>query len=75
MQLDGRLPLTKSRLPTEGWEPVADGHSVVILQPQVRDHLFALQVAQRVLQLHRLDEQVMLGIQPGRRHRRFEVEA
>src|ERR1022692_3917828 len=53
----------------------ADSFLVVILQPQVRDHLFALEMAQRVLQLHGLDEQVMLGIQSGRRHRRFEVEA
>src|SRR5271165_3603922 len=48
---------------------------VVILQPQMRNQLLALEVAQRVLQLHGLDEQVVLGIQPRRRHRRLEVEA
>ena len=49
--------------------------SVVILQPEVRDHLLAHQVAHRVLQLHRLDEQVVLRIQPRGRHRRLKVKA
>ncbi len=48
---------------------------VVILQPQMRDQLFAFQVPQRVLQLHQLDEQIVLRIQARCRHRRFEVEA
>src|SRR5215469_10389514 len=41
----------------------------------MRDQLFALQMPQRVLQLHQLDEQVMLGVQARNRHRRFEIEA
>ncbi len=41
---------------------------VVILQAQMRDHFLALQVAQRVLQLHRLNEQVVLWIEPGHGH-------
>src|SRR5215472_5131742 len=48
---------------------------VVVLQAQVRDQFLALQVAQRVLQFHQLDEQVMLGVKARDRHWRFEVEA
>jgi PIN domain nuclease of toxin-antitoxin system len=39
---------------------------VVILQPQVRDQSSPF-MAQRVLQLHRLDEQIVLGIESRRR--------
>src|SRR5271163_2683944 len=49
--------------------------SVVIFQAKVSDELLAHHMAKGVLQLHRLNEQVMLGIKPGRSHRRFEVEA
>src|SRR3954469_1264496 len=48
---------------------------VVILQAKVGDELLSLEMAQRVLQLHELDEQIVLGIEPWRRHRRLEVEA
>ena len=37
--------------------------SVVILQTQMRDQVFAHNVAQRVLQLHRLNEQIVLWIE------------
>ena len=37
--------------------------SVVVLQAEMRDQLLTAQVAQRVLQLHQLDEQVVLGIE------------
>ena len=40
--------------------------SVVVFPPEVRDELLAQHVAQRVLQLHQLDEQVVLRVQPGR---------
>jgi prevent-host-death family protein len=49
--------------------------SVVILQPQMRDQFLALQMPQRILQLHQLNKQIMLGIKPRRRHRRFKVKA
>ena len=49
--------------------------SVVVLQPEVRDQVLAHDVAQRVLQLHRLDEQIVLRIEPLGRLRRLEVEA
>src|SRR5580700_260893 len=48
---------------------------VVVLQPQMRDQFFALQMAQGVLQLHQLNEQIVLGIQARRSHWRLEVEA
>src|SRR5206468_9455756 len=48
---------------------------IVILQPQMRDQLFTLQVTQRVLQLHQLNEQIMLRVEPRRMHRRLEEEA
>ncbi len=37
---------------------------VVVLEAEVRDQVLAHDVAQRVLQLHRLDEQIVLGIEP-----------
>src|SRR5690349_10040673 len=39
---------------------------VVVLGAEVRDQLLAAQVAERVLQLHQLDEQVVLRVQAGR---------
>src|SRR5687768_12128807 len=53
--------------------PVAAA-SVVILQAEVRDEVFAAEVAERVLELHQLDEDVVLGVEAGRGHRRLEVE-
>src|SRR5262249_26872942 len=47
---------------------------VVVLTAQVRDQLLALQVPQRVLQLHQLDEQIVLRVQTGRVNRALEVE-
>src|SRR5437762_9482213 len=47
---------------------------VVILTAEMRDELFALQEAQRVLQLHELNEQIVLGIDRRRVHRTLEVE-
>ncbi len=41
----------------------------------MRDQVLALHPPQRVLELHQLDEDVVLGIEPGRGHRRLEVEA
>src|ERR1700758_637318 len=48
---------------------------VVVLQPQMRDQFLALEMAQGVLQLHQLDEQVVLGIEAWHRHRRLKVKA
>src|SRR4051812_6176379 len=37
---------------------------IVVLGAEVGDELFAAHVAERVLELHELDEQVVLGVQP-----------
>src|SRR5262252_9216769 len=57
------------------WSVVILVWSVVILVAQVGDGLFAHHPAERVLELHRLDEEVVLRIEVGRRHRALEVEA
>src|SRR5262249_51556165 len=46
--------------------PFSSLRLVVVLGAEVRDQLFAAQVAERVLQLHELDEQVVLRVQAGR---------
>src|SRR5262249_25291745 len=48
---------------------------VVVLQAEVGDQRLAFQVAQSVLQLHQLDEQIVLGIESRRSHRRLQIEA
>src|SRR5512135_3430669 len=47
---------------------------VVVLGAEVGDELITLGVAQRVLQLHELDEQIVLRVQAFRSHRRLPVE-
>src|SRR5258708_39946746 len=47
---------------------------VVVLEAQVRDELFPPQMAERVLELHELDEEVVLGVEAGGVHRALEVE-
>ena len=49
--------------------------SVVIFVAEVSDQILTLHPAQRVLELHGLNEQVVLGVQPLCRHRALEVEA
>ena len=41
----------------------------------MRDQFFSAQMAQRILQLHQLNEQIVFGIKPRQSHRRLEVEA
>ena len=48
--------------------------SVVILKPQVRNQILTAQVTQSVLELHKLDKDIVFRIKPGRGLRRFEVE-
>jgi len=50
------------------------GILVVVLQPQVGDEIFAAHPAQGVFELHQLNENIVLGIQAGRDHRRLEVK-
>ena len=40
---------------------------VVVLPSEVRDQFLAAHVAQRVLELHELNEQIVLGIEARRR--------
>ena len=47
---------------------------VVIFESEVGDQFLSLEVTQRVLQLHQLDEHVVLRIQAGSRLRALEVE-
>src|SRR3989338_6369357 len=47
---------------------------LVVLDAEVRDLLLAPQPAQRVLELGLLDEQVVLGLEPGGGHGALEVE-
>jgi hypothetical protein len=47
---------------------------IVILQPQVRNRVFSSHPSQGVLELHELDENVMLRVDFGSVHGRFEVE-
>src|SRR5580692_8579186 len=49
--------------------------SIVVFLAQMGDQVLAHHPAQRVLQLHRLDKQVVLGIKLRRAHGRFEIEA
>ena len=48
--------------------------SVVVLLPEMRDEILPLDVPQRVLELHELDEEIVLGVEPRRVHRALEVE-
>src|SRR4026208_1025232 len=65
-----RTPMTRPPI-SAGWR---NGDLVVVLTAQMRDELFALQIPQRVLQLHQLDEQVMLRVETGRVHRALVIE-
>src|ERR1700754_3913177 len=49
--------------------------SVIVLRAEVRDGFLAHHPAQRVLQLHELDEEIVLRVQVGRGHRALEVKA
>src|SRR5262252_8192989 len=63
-----RTPMTRAPMRT-GWNLI-----VVVFTTEVRDQLLALQVPERVLQLHQLDEQVVLGVQAGGVDGRLEIE-
>src|ERR687885_2507747 len=53
------------------------GHALallIVLDAQVRNLLLTPQVAQGVLQLHELNEEVVLRVEEGSAHRALEVE-
>src|SRR5205823_8385496 len=47
---------------------------IVILKAEVGDQFFAPEMAQGVLELHQLNEQVVLWVKAGRGHRTLEVK-
>src|SRR5690348_9385303 len=47
---------------------------VVIFQSEMRNEIFPLHPAQGVLQFHQLNKDIVFRIEPGRRHRAFEVK-
>src|SRR6266566_1451172 len=47
---------------------------VVVFTAQMRDELFALEISERVLQLHELNEQIVLRVQLRRVHGALEIE-
>src|SRR5262245_28343282 len=49
--------------------------SVVILVAQVRDEVLAHHPAERILELHALNEEIVLRVEPFRGHRALEVKA
>src|SRR5512139_813623 len=54
--------------------PSRDGSLLVVVEAEVRDELLARDVAQRVLELRELDEEVVLRVEPLPDHRALEVE-
>src|SRR6266571_3055555 len=70
-----QLWYTASRVATSlRWVPTPSPcTSVIVLQAQMGDQVFPAQVAERVLELHELDEEVVLGVEAGIEVRRQEV--
>src|SRR5271163_3357478 len=50
------------------------GSLIIVFEAEVGDQVFAAHPAQRVFELHQLDEDVVLGIDVRRVHWRLEVE-
>src|SRR5512138_1278011 len=57
-----------------GRKPLPRRSLFVIVEAEVRDELLARDVAQRVLELRELDEEIVLGVEPLADHRALEVE-
>src|SRR5688500_7608244 len=75
--MNGRPEMTPMNRPPRiaGWyRPIFARLSVVVFAAQMRDELLAAQVAQRVLELHQLDEQIVLRVERRRMHRALEIE-
>src|SRR4029077_510729 len=51
-----------------------EARSVVILQTQVCDQVLTAHPPERILQLHQLDEDVVLRVEPRRGHGSLEIE-
>src|SRR3954463_12083324 len=70
-----RCATKKKPLAVSGFFDKFQAISVVVFQSQMRDELLTAQVTQRVLQLHRLNEEVVFGVEAWLGHRRLQVEA
>src|SRR3954466_5588679 len=64
-------PITSARIGMSGCQ---GSRSVVVFQSEVSNEVLTAHPPQRVLQFHQLDEDVVLGIQPGGCHGALEVE-
>src|SRR5215510_7217438 len=63
--------------PPVWWGPISSAQHLallIVLDPQVCNLLLTPQVAQGVLQLGELNEEVVLGVEEGSAHRALEVE-
>src|SRR6516165_8177119 len=69
-RLPGRLvlPGLRGQVFVRGW-------LVVVFEAEVGDEVGAHDVAERVLELHRLDEEMVLGVESFTRLRRLQIEA
>src|ERR1700688_3362967 len=67
-------PITRTRILSPRPAFQRPRSSVVVFETEMRDELFALHPAQGVLQLHELDENIVLGIEARSRHGRFEIK-
>src|SRR5882672_10513358 len=65
-QLDARID--RGVIRSTSYATYATADSVVVLKAKVRDQLRPLEVPQGVLQLHQLDEQIVLRIEPWHGH-------
>src|SRR5436190_12403977 len=54
---------------------IPPGLLLVVLQPQMRDLLFAHEMSKRVLELRLLDEKIVLWLEARSSHRGFVIEA
>src|SRR5512141_1564168 len=70
----GRRAPARGRTPPGRPRQRAGSAFLVVLEAEVRDELLTGQVAERVLELGLLDEEVVLGIEAFRVHRALEEE-
>src|SRR3954453_14391445 len=63
-------PMTRTRMSAGQ----CNAGSVVVLEAEMCDQVFSAHPAQRILQLHKLNEDIMLGVQAFSSHGRLEVE-
>src|SRR5260370_37822384 len=75
LQLGWMCPDSAEALTSAGRDRTTRRRSVVVFVAKMGDRLFAHHPAQGVLQLHQLDEEIVLRVEAFRGHRALEVEA